>query len=327
MSLRLACFAVLLMIFACAGLPVSDARARSQPAATHAPHPAMAAFLMDLKSGDLEKAAGRISKIGDFDGEHFFAFQPTRDQFVAFLANCKLISGTYGPGDPTTGPLQSTEWNCPAGKSYTVKFWPEDAFFFRTTVFRPYLMVGAIETAEFRTAREAVRSVVPVGALLPTIRVFSEQELRDERQKEELERLAAFGYRDTIGKAVLRGELVAIAQFATAETKVSYSTRDQYFGVRLENARAMGAVQPQALLQKAISELGNPTTVSCNQPETRWAPHVCRWTLSNPENGLYVEMYFRGPGGLLSSFNIFRETPAEAAVLRQRALEAGLING
>lgn len=287
----------------------------------------MAAFLMDLKSGDLEKAAGRISKLGDFDGEQFFAFQPTRDQFVAFLANCKLISGTYGPGDPITGTLQSTEWNCPDGKRYTVKFWPEDAFFFKTTVSRPYLMVGAIETAESRATREALRSVVPVGALPPTMLVFSEQELRDKRQTEERERLAAFGYRDTIGQAVLRGEFDAITQFATAETKTSYSTRDQYFDVRLEHARSKGTVQPQALLQKAISELGNPTTVSCYQPETRWAPHVCRWTLSNPENGLYVEMYFRGPGGLLNSFNIIRETPAEAAVLRQRALEAGLING
>ncbi|MCR2833726.1 hypothetical protein [Parerythrobacter lacustris] len=312
-------------------LHAQDAKADKAP-----PHPAMAGFLAELSAGDLDGAAANISRIGDFGDEKFFAFEPTREELVAFLAGCELVAGDYGLTNQTATPLQKTEWDCAEGQRYFISMLPEDALVIRVDRARPYLWVASIETAESRAAREAARLAEQVsrraafGGMVPPPPipvVFSDEEQRALRERDERERIEAHSNRDAVGQAVLSGQLDAIRTFATEETRARYAIRDPFFDVSIEQARGKGADSAVALLKQAIEELGTPESVECHLSEQKFGPHVCRWGLSNSQNGLLAEMYFRGPGGSLNSFTVLRETPVETAEFRQRAMEAGVIDG
>jgi hypothetical protein len=291
-------------------------------------HPAMAGFLAALASGDRDEAAARISRIGDFPSLHFsapLAFDATREEFAAFLANCTLTAADFrGRGGI---PTHDTEWSCPDGKHYLVQFLPEDAMFVETTRARPYLWVTLFESTEMRAEREAARLArrAPANAMPPQpVPVMSEADQRQAQARRQREEQDAVGYRDRIGEAVVRGDIEAIAAYATPETEVRYATHDIFFDVSLEHQRARGGAGIASLLQRAVSELGTPVSANCFLPRTRWAPHVCRWTMSNRANGLYAQMNFSGPNGMLSSIRFFRETAEESEVLGQRARSAGL---
>jgi len=306
-------------------------QARAQAAQPAAPHPAMAAFLNELNAGTLGEAAARISKIGEFADEDFFAIRPTRDELVALLKSCRQISGEYGVANSAYGQLQQTEWSCPDDQIYTVKFWPEDALLPSSPVPRPYLMVGAIETAASRNSREEKRKArrLPDGVFPPPPIpvVLSEQDQKAAIQRRELERLASFDRRDAVGQAVLSGNLDAIADFVTDETQVFYGSRDPYFAVRWEVLRGKGMASLVAAFDRAISEVGQPVAAECRLGDGQWPPQVCRWEVSDPRNGLLSEMNFSGPGGTINSVRIYREMPAEADAFRARAIRAGAING
>jgi hypothetical protein len=299
----------------------------AQPAA---PHPAMAAFLNELDVGALDQAASRISRIGDFDDGDFFVIRPSRDELVALLKSCRQVSGAYGAVSANYGQLQRTEWGCPNNQIYSVNFWPEDALLPSGRVPRPYLMVAAIETAESRTLREEKRKAkfrtdgIPPP---PNPIVYSGDQQQQLRQREERERLAAYAHRDTLGQAVLNGDFDPIAEFVTDETEVFYASRDPYFDVRIEYGRGKGLAALTTVLNRAIAELGKPVAVDCFLADGPWPPQSCRWELSVPENRMFVEMNFRGPGGTINSIRVFRETPAETNAFRQRASEAGIANG
>lgn len=328
-------FAIILSAF-CAMLFALPLHAQDAQADKAPPHPAMAGLLAELSAGDLDGAAGHISRIGDFGDEEFFVFEPTRDELVAFLAACDLVSGDYGLRDQIATPMQKTEWDCADGKRYFVSMLPEDALVIQVDRARPYLWVASIETAESRAAREVARlaeqearraafsGMVPPP---PIPVIYSEGEQRALREREERERIQAVSNRDAVGQAVLNGQLDAIRAFATDETRARYAIRDPFFDVSIEQAREKGADSAVALLQQAIDELGTPESVECHLSERKFGPHVCRWGLAGSENGLLAEMYFRGPGGSLNSFTVLRETPVETAEFRQRAMEAGVIDG
>ncbi|MBA4052259.1 MAG: hypothetical protein C0472_10365 [Erythrobacter sp.] len=306
------------------------AAAQADASVDVAPHPAMAGFLAELDAGELDKAASRISRIGEFADEDFFALRPTRTEFVAFLKSCERVSGYFGIPDQTSVPLQKTEWTCADGKVYSVSFWPEDAFHKDARVPRPYLMVAGIETEELRTAREEKRKARSraYGIPPPPIPIIytdeQQQELRERREREEL---TAYARRDTLGQAVLKDDLDPIAEFVTDETQVFYASRDPFFDVRIEHERGKGLASLTATLNRAIAELGQPIAVECFLADGPWPPQACRWELSNPENNLLVEMNFSGPGGTINSIRVFRETPAEMNAFRQKAIEAGITNG
>ncbi|WP_143738339.1 hypothetical protein [Erythrobacter colymbi] len=315
------------MMFGTSGF--SEARGQDRQGA--APHPAMAAFLNELDAGALDAAASRISRIGDFGDEDVFAIRPSRGELVALLRSCRQISGMYGVSSSIYSQLQQTEWSCPGDQIYTVNFWPEDALSSSSRVPRPYLMVAAIETPESRSRREEKRKVqrTPDGAMPPPpIRlVRSEQEQKSVIERQELERLAAYGRRDAVGEAVVKGKLEAIADFVTDETQVRYGTRDPYFDVRLEDLRGKGMAALIAVISRASSDVGSPVAFACRLGDGQWPPQVCQWELSDPNNGLRADMNFSGPGGTINSIRLYRETPTEADAFRQRAIRAGVING
>jgi hypothetical protein len=313
------------------GLAVSTVNARDGVVIQGEPHPAMAAFLDELAAGDLDRASARISKVGDFEITRFspqLAFEATREEFTEFLAACNLKVAEFR-GEFTH--YQDTEWECADRKRYLVQFLPEDAMFVRATVTRPYILVNIFETSEMREEREAAREArfaANAGAVPPPpITNFSRESQSEIHLRRMREEEAAVGFRDKLGSAVVDGDIEAVLKYFVEDTHVRYSTRDTYFDVSLEHGRAKGEAGLRSLMGRAITELGRPVSANCYKPDTPHAPHVCRWEMSNPENGLYAEMNFRAPNGMLSSIRFFRETPAESEILRQRAQDAGIIDG
>lgn len=322
-------FATAAFALCVAPLTVAAAQVRSATAAQGTAHPAVAGFLAEVQAGAIIEAAARISRIGDFQPFDWspVSVETTREQLAALLASCELKAADFR--GRALIPIHDTEWDCPDGKRYHVQFLPEDANFVDETVTRPYLFVTIFETAEMREQREARRAaqVAARGPIPPPIMIISQESQNDLHARRQREEQAAIGYRDRIGAAFVRGDVEAITAYVTAETEVRYSTLDIFFDVSLEHQRALGFSGLTTIIRRALNELGTPVSAHCSQPNRPHAPHVCRWQLANRDNGLYAEMNFRGPNGMLSSIRFFRETPAEREALRQRAVRAGVTNG
>lgn len=298
------------------------------------PDPAVAAFLSELGSGDLDAAASRLTEIGDFKTLRFdpdLAFEANQQEFVAFLSQCRLLEADFrGRG---LVPWQQTQWACADGVKYYVTFLSEDAHKVAEPVVKsPYLMVAVFETEQMRRDREAARqarferrpgSVPPP----PPLSIRSQEEQLDAAQERALKRVRDAENREVFGAAVVSEDYQAIAGFITEDTNVRYTSRDPFFDVTIEHMRAKGMRGFEQSIARAIDELGKPVAVQCFLPDERFAAQTCRWTLSNDENELIAEFYFSGPRGTINSLRFLRENPEEMRVFKQRAVDLGLTDG
>lgn len=299
------------------------------------PDPAVAAFLSELDAGDLDGAASRLTKIGDFKTLRFdpdMAFQANQEEFVAFLSQCRLLEADYR--GRALVPWQITQWDCADGVKYHVTFLSEDAHKVAEPVVKsPYLMVAHFETEQMRSDREAARQARfqrRPGAVPPPppLRMLTQEEQMEAAQERALKRVRDAENRDVFGDAILSEDYQAIAGFITEDTNVRYTSRDPFFNVTIEHMRAKGMRGVEQSIARALDELGQPVAVHCfRDEEPYFAPQVCRWELSEEGKALIAEFHFSGPRGTINSLRFLRETPEEMRVFKQRAVDLGLTDG
>lgn len=282
------------------------------------PTKAMQGFLDEVASGKKTAAQARIARIESLSGSYEFMLNLTPAQLVDRLAACKL--GEYSSKGSAVLRVESTVWNCDDGETYYVSFMDE------RDPDNPYLNVVDIQDAAIKAKYEERPPTRPAPMLsaIPR-RAMTPAEIEAEEARKAFERDKQMVASDLFGQAVVSGDLATLKGIVSDRTRVIYQTRDPYFKTDIVSKQGMGAQALKEVIAQAKSELGKPSSVNCAKDEGGYSPHTCRWTMQRQDRSMFAFLTFSGE--TLSAVQFYYAKREEVLQMRQRAIEAGKIDG